>query len=80
MNSFGTTIGPIIVSILLFGSAKVSGGEDTDISKINVLYLTLVGLFLAAAGIFAATKMPKGTEDDQFESSPKQHAPCWALR
>ncbi|WP_126245513.1 MFS transporter [Chitinophaga rhizosphaerae] len=72
VNSFGTTIGPIIVSILLFGSAKVSGATgDTDISKINVLYLTLVGLFLAAAGIFAATKMPKGTEDDHFESSPK---------
>ncbi|RPD42453.1 MFS transporter [Chitinophaga barathri] len=72
VNSFGTTIGPLVVSILLFGSAKVAGTSgDTDISKINVLYITLVALFLVAAGIFAATKMPKGTEDDHFESSPK---------
>ncbi|GEP93896.1 MFS transporter [Chitinophaga cymbidii] len=72
VNSFGTTIGPLIVSMLLFGSAKDGGAAvDTDISKINTLYLLLIGLFLIAAGIFAVTKMPKGTEDEHFESSSK---------
>lgn len=72
VNSFGTTIGPLIVSLLLFGTAQdAEAAANTDISKINVLYISLVALFLAAAGIFAATKMPKGTEDDHFESSSK---------
>lgn len=72
VNSFGTTIGPIIVSILLFGSASATvDAGATDISKINTLYIILIVLFLVAAGIFAITKMPKGTEDDHFESSSK---------
>ncbi|WP_343303471.1 MFS transporter [Chitinophaga niabensis] len=73
VNSFGTTIGPLVISILLFGRAAdaAASSGDTDISKINVLYIVLVCLFLAAAGIFAITKMPKGTEDDHFENSSK---------
>ncbi|QEH41033.1 sugar MFS transporter [Chitinophaga sp. XS-30] len=72
VNSFGTTIGPLIVSMLLFGSAAESGAAaDTDISKINTLYILLIVLFLIAAGIFAVTKMPKGTEDEHFESSSR---------
>lgn len=72
VNSFGTTIGPIIVSILLFGSASAAvDAGATDISKINTLYIILIVLFLVAAGIFAITKMPKGTEDDHFEASSK---------
>lgn len=72
VNSFGTTIGPLIVSVLLFGSATDSAAAaTTDISKINTLYFLLIALFLIAAGIFAVTKMPKGTEDEHFESSSK---------
>lgn len=72
VNSFGTTIGPLIVSMLLFGSASEAGAVvETDISKINILYILLIVLFLVAAGIFAVTKMPKGTEDEHFETSPK---------
>ncbi|MBV8255430.1 MAG: MFS transporter [Chitinophaga sp.] len=71
INSFGTTIGPIIVSMLLFGGAK--GGEvSTDISKINTLYIMLIILFLVAAAIFAFVKMPENTDaNEAFESSPK---------
>ncbi|MFY0254878.1 MFS transporter [Chitinophaga sp. 30R24] len=71
INSFGTTIGPIIVSMLLFGNIK--GGEEvsTDISKINTLYFLLIALFLIAAGIFAFVKMPESQDNEAFESSPK---------
>ncbi|MEI3798670.1 MULTISPECIES: MFS transporter [unclassified Chitinophaga] len=70
VNSFGTTIGPIIVSMLLFGNIK--GGEvSTDISKINTLYFLLIGLFLVAAAIFAFVKMPESQDTEGFESSPK---------
>ncbi|HVI45699.1 MAG TPA: hypothetical protein VM802_12565 [Chitinophaga sp.] len=70
INSFGTTIGPIIVSMLLFGNIK--GGEvSTDISKINTLYILLIVLFLVAAAIFAFVKMPESRDSEVFETSPK---------
>lgn len=71
INSLGTTIGPLIVSILLFGSAKGAASADTDISKINTLYVLLIVLFLVAAAIFWFSKMPKETSDEPFEQSPK---------
>ncbi|SCC27907.1 MFS transporter, FHS family, L-fucose permease [Chitinophaga costaii] len=71
VNSFGTTIGPIIVSRLLFGAAGGSP-DDANITSINTLYILLIVLFLLAAGIFAITKMPSATNaDEHFESSPK---------
>ncbi|HEY0273269.1 MAG TPA: hypothetical protein VGC22_08800, partial [Chitinophaga sp.] len=48
VNSFGTTIGPIIVSRLLFGA--IGGSPDNaNISSINTLYILLIVLFLVAA-------------------------------
>ncbi|PSL46837.1 fucose permease [Chitinophaga niastensis] len=70
VNSFGTTIGPIIVSMLLFGNIK-GGDVSTDISKINTLYFLLIGLFLVAAAIFAFVKMPESQDTEAFETSPK---------
>lgn len=70
INSFGTTIGPIIVSMLLFGNIK-GGDVSTDISKINTLYFLLIALFLIAAAIFAFVKMPESQDTEAFESSPK---------
>jgi MFS transporter, FHS family, L-fucose permease len=72
INSFGTTIGPLAVSLLLFGTAtSASGSGDTDISKINTLYLLLIGLFLVAAVIFWFSKMPSETSEEPFEQSRK---------
>ncbi|MET6995758.1 MFS transporter [Chitinophaga defluvii] len=71
VNSFGTTIGPIIVSMLLFGSTTGGDVTHTDISKINTLYILLIILFLVAAAIFSFSKMPKSTEDEAFEKSDK---------
>lgn len=70
INSFGTTIGPIIVSMLLFGNIK-GGDVSTDISKINTLYILLIVLFLVAAAIFAFVKMPESQDTEGFETSPK---------
>lgn len=71
INSFGTTIGPILVSYLLFG-AKGGSVDNASINSINTLYILLIVLFLVAAGIFAITKMPEATNaDEHFESSPK---------
>jgi MFS transporter, FHS family, L-fucose permease len=79
INSFGTTIGPLIVSILLFGKASSTADPDTDISKINSLYILLIVLFLVAAVIFWFSKMPKSTSDEPFEQSSKASGALTAI-
>lgn len=61
INSFGTTIGPILVSVLLFGKAIASGEDKASapISSINTLYIILAIAFALAAVILYFTKMSK---------------------
>ncbi|HYK77343.1 MAG TPA: MFS transporter [Daejeonella sp.] len=73
VNSFGTTIGPIIVTLVLFGTV-VATQEQVDnapISSINMLYIILGGVFLLVAGIFAMAKMPRVTSNEEFEKTGK---------
>lgn len=73
VNSLGTTVGPIIVTLVLFGTvvATQEQVENAPISSINSLYLILGGVFLLVAGIFAVAKMPRVTSDEGFEKSEK---------
>lgn len=71
VNSFGTTIGPLAVSFLLFGNVQEGAGVSADIKSINVLYLILAGVFALVAIIFAVSKMPKVTSDEKFEKTTK---------
>jgi MFS transporter, FHS family, L-fucose permease len=61
INSFGTTIGPILVSFVLFGKAIASDvdKESASISSINSLYVILAGAFIIAALILHYTKIGK---------------------
>jgi FHS family L-fucose permease-like MFS transporter len=74
VNSFGTTIGPIVVAFALFGQASANP-EDikaADISSMNYLYVGVGVLFLAAAALFAFSKtLPNVKEEDSFEGAPK---------
>lgn len=69
INSFGTLLGPLVVSFLLFGS--ISSAKDASIENIQTLYFFLAGLFVVAALIFGFAKMPKTTSDEVLEKSPK---------
>ena len=71
VNSFGTTIGPIIVTLILFGTVVATPEQKANatIGSINILYLFLIGVFLFVAGIFAIAKMPKVTSDEEFEKT-----------
>ncbi|MEY3432700.1 MAG: hypothetical protein RL131_636, partial [Bacteroidota bacterium] len=69
VNSFGTLLGPLVVSFLLFGS--VASASEASIENIQTLYFFLAGLFVVAAVIFAYAKLPKTTSDEQLEQSPK---------
>lgn len=71
VNSIGTTIGPIVVTLVLFGTVVATGEQvaNAPISSINTLYLILIGVFLLVAGIFAMAKMPRVTSDEEFEKT-----------
>jgi FHS family L-fucose permease-like MFS transporter len=74
VNSFGTTIGPIVVALALFGHAT-AGSDDiasAEITSMNYLYIGVAALFLAAALLFAfSKKLPNVKEEDSFEGAPK---------
>jgi FHS family L-fucose permease-like MFS transporter len=69
VNSFGTLLGPLVVSFLLFGS--VASASEASIENIQTLYFFLAGLFIIAAIIFAYANLPKTTSDEKLEKSPK---------
>lgn len=72
VNSFGTTLGPLIVSFALFGSIKEGASSSADIGQIKTLYLIVAGVFFLAALIFIFTKrLPTGGFDEHVEHSPK---------
>tara|TARA_R110000868_G_scaffold193786_1_gene438972 strand:+ start:5195 stop:6856 length:1662 start_codon:yes stop_codon:yes gene_type:complete len=77
VNSFGTTIGPIVVSIALFG---VISGVDIEefaqkansLDSMRILYVFVGGLFLLAAALFFfSKKLPDGKSDSSFEPASK---------
>lgn len=74
INSFGTMIGPIIVSILLFGSAAATDAQKKalDIKSVSTLYIGVVGLFIIAAVIFGTSKkVPSGITVEKTEKANK---------
>ena len=64
VNSFGTTIGPIVIAFIIFGSTPLSGDElnqmilnnEIKLTTIQYLYLGVGALFLAAAALFHFSK------------------------
>ena len=75
INSFGTTIGPIVVALALFGTAKSISDEQIkhlELSKVVILYIGVGLLFLAAAGLFYfSKKVPSGVSNDPIEKANK---------
>ena len=77
INSLGTTVGPIVVSIALFGvSAGVNIEEfaqkPDSLDSMRILYVFVGGLFLLAAALFHfSKKLPAGTSDSTFETANK---------
>lgn len=57
INNLGTTIGPLIVSYAIFGSA-VSGSTDMSIESVKIPYLVLGAAFLAVAILLKFSSLP----------------------
>jgi FHS family L-fucose permease-like MFS transporter len=77
INSFGTTIGPIVVSIALFGVIAGANLEEfakkaNSLDKMEILYVFVGGLFLLSAALFYfSKKLPSGKSDSTFEPANK---------
>jgi len=70
VNSLGTTLGPIIVSFFLFGTAN-SAHVNVTVTNINNLYMIVAAVFAAVAIFFAISKLPSGKDEAKFEASRK---------
>ncbi len=57
INNLGTTIGPLIVSYAIFGSA-VSGSSDMSIESVKIPYLVLGAAFLLVAILLKFSSLP----------------------
>jgi FHS family L-fucose permease-like MFS transporter len=80
VNNFGTLLGPVIVSIVLFGSAsKLIPAADVKITAINNLYFILAGLYIAVAIFFWVSDLPKVTSDEKIEASHKTNLPLCVI-
>ena len=75
INSFGTTIGPIIVALALFGTAASVSDEQIKALELNKVVLLYVGvglLFVAAAALFwFSKKVPSGIANEPMEKANK---------
>ncbi len=80
VNNFGTLLGPVIVSIVLFGGAsKLIPAADVKITAINNLYFILAGLYIAVAIFFWVSDLPKVTSDEKIEASHKTNLPLFII-
>jgi FHS family L-fucose permease-like MFS transporter len=75
INSFGTTIGPIVVALALFGTAASISDEQIkalELSKVVLLYIGVGLLFIAAAALFYfSKKVPSGIANEPMEKANK---------
>ncbi|MGL6067791.1 MAG: MFS transporter, partial [Sediminibacterium sp.] len=71
INSLGTTLGPIIVSLFLFGGLGADAKKTVTVTNINTLYLIVAGVFAAVALFFAFSKLPEGKNNEAFEKANK---------
>jgi FHS family L-fucose permease-like MFS transporter len=74
INSFGTSIGPIILALALFGVTKANDEQINalGLDKVTILYGFICALFLLAAAIFFfSKKVPAGKSEAKIEKANK---------
>jgi MFS transporter, FHS family, L-fucose permease len=78
VNSFGTAIGPIVVTMALFGVVITNEDElkkyvqTVPLDKMELLYACVGALFILAAILFTfSKKLPAGKSDAAFEPAKK---------
>lgn len=76
INSLGTNIGPIIVSLALFGTTAAIADEKIaalDLNKVVILYACVGCLFLGIAALFAfSKKLPSGKLEEKMDETSEK--------
>lgn len=75
VNNFGGLLGPIVVSIVLFGSSENSNQSTVSITSVNNLYYILAALFLAVALFYKFSKLPEINSTEKVEASTSANPP-----
>lgn len=70
INNMGTTIGPLIVSFAIFGSA-LSSNSEASIESVKTPYLFLGAAFLLVALVLKFTKLPNQEDTEKVEEENK---------
>jgi FHS family L-fucose permease-like MFS transporter len=73
INSLGTTIGPLVVSLVLFGSSAAIDDkmiESLSLSKVIILYACVGVLFLGIAALFGFSKSVPDGKIEEEEKNP----------
>ncbi len=75
VNSFGTTIGPLVVAFALFGTTAAITDDKIKalgLSKVIILYACVGFLFIGAAALFGfSKKVPAGINEEKTEKANK---------
>jgi len=74
INSLGTTIGPLVVALALFGSVAVNDSQIQHLSldKVIILYVCVGLLFVGIASLFSLSKkLPAGIMEEKTENANK---------
>jgi FHS family L-fucose permease-like MFS transporter len=80
VNNIGGILGPIVVSIVLFGAASSAiDAHDVKITSMNNLYYIVAGLFLVLALFFWLSNLPTVTNDEKLETSTKPNIPLFII-
>ena len=74
VNSFGATIGPTVIALIIFGSTPLSGDDlnqmisnnEIKLTTIQFLYIGVGTLFLAAAALFHFSKKLPNTKQRKY--------------
>ncbi len=77
INNIGTTIGPLLVSLAIFGS--ISGVKTMDIQSVKIPYLILGAAFIIVALIFKFSSIPDRIEhnDAQIDEEKSDRGSVW---
>ncbi len=75
VNNFGGLLGPIIVSVVLFGSSRSDSTSTVSITSVNNLYFILAALFLAVALFYKFSNLPQINSTENVKPSTRSNAP-----
>lgn len=69
INSFGTTIGPLLLGFAIYGN--LAGTGEVGLDAVKMPYIVLCGMFLLFALILGVSKLPPITNQEKMEHDLK---------